>query len=66
MYILISVYIVILTNSRQSETYNAQEAKFDFGYRFAFWFNGGSEKTHCNINNNNNIISYYYVYIYNV
>lgn len=44
MYTLISVYIVIfITNSRQSETsetYNAKEAKFDFGYRFAFWFNG--------------------------
>jgi len=48
---LISEYIVIfITNSLQSETYNAQDAKFDFGYRFAFWFNGGSRKTY--INNN--------------
>lgn len=53
MYTLISVYIVIfIANNLQSETYNAQDAKFDFRYRFAFWFNGGSRKTHCNVNNN--------------
>lgn len=37
---------------RQSLTHNAQEAKFDVGHGFAFWFDGGPGKTHNNVNNN--------------